>query len=74
MSSSFDSQFSTTSKFRETVLPIFISLMGTLIALFPANPGNVTLPSRDSGVFLYAGWRFLNGEIPIGMCGTTNLH
>jgi hypothetical protein len=64
MSSSFDSQFSTTSKFRETVLPIFISLMGTLIALFPANPGNVTLPSRDSGVFLYAGWRFLNGEIP----------
>jgi 4-amino-4-deoxy-L-arabinose transferase-like glycosyltransferase len=24
----------------------------------------MTLPSRDSGVFLYVGWRFLNGEIP----------
>lgn len=24
----------------------------------------MTLPSRDSGVFLYVGWRFLNGDIP----------
>lgn len=24
----------------------------------------MTLPSRDSGVFLYMGWRFLNGDIP----------
>lgn len=24
----------------------------------------MTLPSRDSGVFLYAGWRFISGDIP----------
>jgi 4-amino-4-deoxy-L-arabinose transferase-like glycosyltransferase len=24
----------------------------------------MTLPSRDSGVFLYVGWRFLNGDMP----------
>lgn len=41
-----------------------ISLIGTLIALYPNNPNNTTLPSRDSGVFLYVGWRWLNGDIP----------
>ena len=40
------------------------SVSGTIIALFPSNPANMTLPSRDSGVFLYVGWRFLNGDIP----------
>lgn len=39
-------------------------MIGTLLALFPNNPGNMTLPSRDSGVFLYVGWRLLNGDIP----------
>jgi hypothetical protein len=39
-------------------------MVGTIIALFPANPNNMTLPSRDSGVFLYVGWRFLSGDIP----------
>src|ERR671918_83423 len=34
------------------------------IRQFPSNPNNMTLPSRDSGVFLYMGWRFLNGDIP----------
>ena len=24
----------------------------------------MTLPSRDSGVFLYVGWRLLSGDIP----------
>ncbi|HSK88643.1 MAG TPA: glycosyltransferase family 39 protein [Anaerolineales bacterium] len=43
---------------------MLISAVGTIIALFPGNPGNVTLPSRDSGVFLYMGWRFLSGDIP----------
>ncbi len=52
------------SKIRERVVPILISIVGTLIALFPNNPVNMTLPSRDSGVFLYVGWRFLNGDIP----------
>lgn len=41
-----------------------MSVAGALIALFPGNPLNMTLPSRDAGVFLYVGWRFLNGDIP----------
>jgi hypothetical protein len=46
------------------VLPVVVSTLGTLLALFPSNPNNMTLPSRDSGVFLYMGWRLLNGDIP----------
>jgi hypothetical protein len=64
MSSSFHSQISTASKIREVAVPIVVSIIGTVIALFPSNPNNMTLPSRDSGVFLYVGWRFLNGDIP----------
>jgi hypothetical protein len=64
MSSSSDPQSSTNSKTRETVLPLFISIIGTIIALFPSNPNHMTLPSRDSGVFLYVGWRLLNGDVP----------
>lgn len=52
------------SQVREFVIPILISFLGSIIALFPSNPNNMTLPSRDSGVFLYMGWRFLNGDIP----------
>lgn len=58
------SWFSTHSKLQEVVLPLLASTAGTVIALFPSNPNNMTLPSRDSGVFLYVGWRFLNGDIP----------
>ncbi|MCC6300048.1 MAG: glycosyltransferase family 39 protein [Anaerolineales bacterium] len=43
---------------------IAASFIGAFIALYPINPGNATLPSRDSGVFLYVGWRWLNGDIP----------
>src|SRR6266498_3918775 len=64
ISSSFASKMNALSKIRERVVPILISIVGTLIALFPNNPVNMTLPSRDSGVFLYVGWRFLNGDIP----------
>jgi hypothetical protein len=49
---------------RKLFLPTVLSLTGTLIALFPSNPENMTLPSRDSGVFLYVGWRLLKGDIP----------
>ncbi|HZM24036.1 MAG TPA: glycosyltransferase family 39 protein [Anaerolineales bacterium] len=49
---------------RESFAAMFVSLIGTLITLYPNNPNNMTLPSRDSGVFLYVGWRFLNGAIP----------
>ena len=48
----------------EFVLPILSSIIGTVIVLFPSNPVNMTLPSRDSGVFLYMGWRLLNGDVP----------
>lgn len=54
----------TTSKLRETLVPVLTSMIGTLIVLFPSNPSNMTLPSRDSGVFLYVAWRFLNSDIP----------
>jgi hypothetical protein len=49
---------------RKIIIPTFLSLVGTLIALFPSNPDNMTLPSRDSGVFLYIGWRLIKGDIP----------
>jgi hypothetical protein len=52
------------SKIREIVIPAVISVSGTIISLFPGNPNNATLPSRDSGVFLYTGWRFISGDIP----------
>jgi len=52
------------SKIREIGIPALISVCGTLISLFPSNPDNMSLPSRDSGVFLYMGWRLLSGDIP----------
>ena len=52
------------SRIREIVIPSLISVTSTFIALFPGNPNNMTLPSRDSGVFLYMGWRFLSGDLP----------
>jgi hypothetical protein len=55
---------SNANNIRENIVPVFVSIIGTIIALFPSNPENMTLPSRDSGVFLYMGWRFLNGDIP----------
>src|SRR3990172_9620810 len=64
MSSFFDSKVNANSKIREIVVPTFMSIVGTISALFPGNPNNMTLPSRDSGVFLYVAWRFLNGDIP----------
>ncbi len=48
----------------ENLIASLVSLTGTLIALYPSNPGNMTLPSRDSGVFLYVAWRWLSGDIP----------
>jgi len=64
MSSSFGQESNKFSNLRKTMLPVLVSVIGTIIALFPSNPNNMTLPSRDSGVFLYVGWRFLNGDIP----------
>src|SRR5215216_6050838 len=64
VSLSSSSQIIVTPHIRDIVLPSILSVIGTLVALFPNNPDNMTLPSRDSGVFLYIGWRFLNGDIP----------
>lgn len=64
MSSYFEQGINKKNGFQSGVLPLFASFLGTMIALFPNNPNNMTLPSRDSGVFLYVGWRFLNGDIP----------
>ena len=64
MSSPFNSEGSTEWRSRNVVLPMVVSFLGAITSLFPSNPGNMTLPSRDSGVFLYAGWRLLNGDIP----------
>lgn len=42
---------------------IFVTLC-TFMALYPASPWLLEYVSRDSGVFLFAGWRVLNGDIP----------
>ncbi|MBI5963189.1 MAG: glycosyltransferase family 39 protein [Chloroflexi bacterium] len=39
-------------------------LFGALCVLLPASPLNLPLPYKDSGVFLYMGWRILNGGLP----------
>ena len=64
MDTSFAAETSLSSKLQERIIPVLVSFVGTLITLFPSNPNNMTLPSRDSGVFLYVGWRFLRGDIP----------
>src|SRR5689334_17436684 len=64
MSSSFGQEPVNRFHLKEIAVPALASLIGAMIALFPSNPVNMTLPSRDSGVFLYVGWRFLNGDIP----------
>jgi len=64
MSSSSDQEINRNINLKNVLIPAFASMIGTIITLFPSNPNNMTLPSRDSGVFLYVGWRFLNGDIP----------
>ena len=54
----------TSATLYDIVVPILVSLLGALIVLFPSNPINMTLPSRDSGVFLYMGWRMTEGDAP----------
>jgi hypothetical protein len=64
MSSSAEQGITKKTDLQNAIMPVLASMLGTIIALFPSNPNNMTLPSRDSGVFLYAGWRLLNGGIP----------
>jgi hypothetical protein len=51
-------------KLKKTIMPMALSLVSATLILFPSNPSVIKIPSRDSGVFLYIGWRLLNGEIP----------
>jgi hypothetical protein len=39
-------------------------IIGALCVLLPVSPMNMRYSYRDSGVFLYMGWRILNGELP----------
>ncbi len=39
-------------------------LGGSLFVLIPISPYNSPFSYRDSGVFLFMGWRILNGELP----------
>ncbi|MGB7538105.1 MAG: glycosyltransferase family 39 protein [Anaerolineales bacterium] len=41
-----------------------LSACGALWVLIPTSPLNMPLTNRDSGAFLYAGWRILNGAVP----------
>jgi hypothetical protein len=52
------------AKLKQIALPTIFSFLGAITVLYPNNPSNSTLPSRDSGVFLYVGWRLINGDIP----------
>jgi hypothetical protein len=36
----------------------------TIAVLLPHSPAFVPIPNRDSGLFLYTGWRVLQGDIP----------
>jgi 4-amino-4-deoxy-L-arabinose transferase-like glycosyltransferase len=42
----------------------FCVFCGVLFVLIPTSPINMPYSGRDSGVFLYAGWRILRGDIP----------
>lgn len=51
---------SSLSRFAPAVLIFLFSILNLLPVAPPLQP----VPLRDSGVFLYAGWRILEGEIP----------
>ena len=50
--------------FIETIWEKALVLVGALLVLLPVSPLNMPLTFRDSGVFLYFGWRILNGDVP----------
>ncbi|MCX6082961.1 MAG: glycosyltransferase family 39 protein [Chloroflexi bacterium] len=45
-------------------LELLLLLSLVFAVLIPFSPLSQSLPSRDSGVFLYTGWRVLHGDIP----------
>ena len=45
-------------------LELILLIALVFVVLFPYSPLFQVIPSRDSGVFLYTGWRVAQGEIP----------
>ncbi len=43
---------------------LLLLFLFSLVVLLPISPLNMPSTYRDSGVFLYTGWRILNGDIP----------
>ncbi len=60
LKSSLISLFSNYKKY----LPFIIIILLVLIVCIPMSPWWQQLPGRDSGVFMYNGWRWLHGEVP----------
>lgn len=52
------------TSFIESVAEQLLIIVGLVLVLAPLSPWNMALAYRDSGVFLYTGWRILNGELP----------
>lgn len=57
------------NKIRESIIaqPLFdygLVTIAVLLVLLPVSPLNFQLAFKDPGVFLYAGWRILHGEVP----------
>lgn len=48
----------------DTFLEIVVVIIGAFGVLIPISPIFMPLTYRDSGVFLYSGWRILSGDIP----------
>ncbi len=45
-------------------VPLVLLLLLVAAALLPNTPVYQEIPGRDSGVFLYTGWRILSGDLP----------
>jgi hypothetical protein len=46
------------------LIQILFSLGIVFCILYPVSPLNMPFTYRDSGVFLYSGWRIINGDLP----------
>lgn len=53
-----------TYKFYEKNLHFGLLILVSLLILLPNSPLITQIPLRDSGVFMYGGWRITEGEIP----------
>jgi hypothetical protein len=47
----------------DLALYTLIAIM-VLLVIVPVSPANMPVARRDSGVFLYTGWRLLEGDVP----------